>query len=409
MLSSRQLNTALTQHKHHTKISEDTSGIVYDVVLSSNSKILSDRYIPDEDRINYIGCITFRNKYTSTIAEDLLPIAFPKSISIKRVPVKNERVIISTSGTGFFYYEFASITDDVSVTSEDDNISADYIIDSESNSSTYSKVSSNSIPRSNVKYSDTDGYGSYFERIQNIHKLSLYEGDTLLESRFGQSIRLSGYNNATNNFSPTIVIRNGESLFSRSNNPVTVTEDINRDNCIILLSTTGNKLPFKPGILDSNGISDFKTKPNSFINYPTEYNGNQILLNSDRLIFSARSGELIFYAKKNYGFISDGTLSIDNRGGVNIKCGDVVSLDTDNSNVLIKTGRGGIHLGNRSLEPLVKGDQLVKILESLIDAILQQSYLTPVGPSSIAPVNFASFIQIRSQLRAILSTLNKTS
>ena len=51
---------------------------------------------------------------------------------------------------------------------------------------------------------------------EKIHKLKLYEGDTILESRFGdQSIRFSGYNNDDNTFSPTIIIRNRESDPSR--------------------------------------------------------------------------------------------------------------------------------------------------------------------------------------------------
>ena len=38
--------------------------------------------------------------------------------------------------------------------------------------------------------SDSKQYGDYFEADEKIHRLKLYEGDTLLESRFGQSMDL---------------------------------------------------------------------------------------------------------------------------------------------------------------------------------------------------------------------------
>ena len=81
--------------------------------------------------------------------------------------------------------------------------------------------------------------GDYFEPQPNIHKLKLYEGDTLLESRFGQSIRFSGYNNGDNEFSPTITIRNGESGESLSKEiGASTEEDINKDNNIIFLGSS---------------------------------------------------------------------------------------------------------------------------------------------------------------------------
>jgi len=137
--------------------------------------------------------------------------------------------------------------------------------------------------------------------------------------------------------------------------------------------------------------------------------GNQILLNSDRIILSSKTGEMIFYSKKNYGFISDGTLSIDNKGGIEINVSDSINVETNQFNINFNTGNGSINLGNKSLEPIVKGDTLLDLLSQLIDAIQNQVFLTPSGPSSTGPTNRATFTKIKNQLNSMLSELNKTS
>jgi hypothetical protein len=58
---------------------------------------------------------------------------------------------------------------------------------------------------------------------------------------------------------------------------------------------------------------------------------------------------------------------------------------------------------------MVKGQQLVDILAELIDAITQQMYLTPAGPSAVGPTNISDFGSIKSKLNNILSKLNQTS
>lgn len=58
-------------------------------------------------------------------------------------------------------------------------------------------------------------------------------------------------------------------------------------------------------------------------------------------------------------------------------------------------------------EPLVKGDTVVKKLESIIDAINQITVPTAFGPSG-TPNNSADFLEIKSGLKDILSELTST-
>ena len=90
---------------------------------------------------------------------------------------------------------------------------------------------------------------------------------------------------------------------------------------------------FQPGTVSDKGSSDFETKPNAFKAYPTKLIGDQILINSGRIILSARNAEMIFYSKKNYGFISDGAMSIDNKLGINVSTMESFILQIFNNNL----------------------------------------------------------------------------
>lgn len=254
-------------------------------------------------------------------------------------------------------------------------------------------------------------FGEYFTPNQ-VNPLKLYEGDKLIQSRFGQSIRFSGYNNAENEFAPTIIIRNKQNGVSLSKLKLfdLTDEDINRDGSIIVLGSGKYQLPFQPGLIDDNGKSNFETKPDNFKDYPTKLDGDQMLFNSDRIIFSSRAKEMIFYSKGNWGFISDGIMSIDNgKFGANLNFNGDVRITTNDNNTYILGGKGNVFLNTESEdEHLVRGDTLVKILEELIDAINLQVYKTPTGPTAPGPLNKGSFSKIKSKLNDIKSTLNFT-
>jgi hypothetical protein len=254
------------------------------------------------------------------------------------------------------------------------------------------------------------GFGKYYNPQEKLHKLKLYEGDSLIQSRFGQSIRFSAFNNPKNKFSPNIIIRNGESADNRKKEENSnVEEDINKDGSIIALTSGEYQLGFIPGIVDEKGKGDFQTKPESFEDYPTKLIGDQLLLSSGRIILSAKNAEMLFYSKKNYGFISDGSMSIDNKGGIDISVGDNINIITNDRDINFVTGNGTMFFGSVDLEAMVKGETLVALLGELIDAIGQQQYLTPAGPSAPGPINAPDFGMIKSKLNSILSQRNQLS
>lgn len=388
-------------------------GIVYDIVLDENSKL-----IKGTDKANqastYIGAIKFRVMGDNTTSDDKLDFAFP-SYGMRSYPIKNEIVEIIKNDGGAYTYSRNGTDISPNLNSTENTITKVFSPKEKNspNSTSFRKIAAHGIARSSLgSGADYDGYGSYFEAQTGIQKLKLYEGDTLLESRFGQSLRFSAYNNTNNEYSPTIILRNDQNPQNRvSQNSLTTTteEDINRDGSIIVLGSNEYTLPFQPGTVNTAGTSDFETKPTSFKEYPSTLDGNQILLNSGRVIISSKDAEMIFYSKKNYGFISDGYLSIDNKFGIDINVGDDINILTNDRDINMNTGNGKVNIGDTDLESLVRGETLVDLLSELIDAISQQVYLTPAGPTSPGPTNVATFNSIKTKLNTMLSKLNKTS
>ena len=402
-------SSTIAQSNQNQSKSLDGFGIVYDVILDENHPLIKDKNLD----ASLVGAIKFRYSSRPADKDDELPVALPFDKTLKTLPVRNEAVEIFKNYAGELYYRRIGPEASTNGRLSDTLISRTFKPTKfqEEKTQNYQKSFATGIVRSSSNEENRyDGFGNYFTQELGIHKLKLYEGDSIVESRFGQSIRFSAYNNVDTTFSPTLIIRNSENTESRNKNlNFTTEEDVNRDGSVIVLSSNSYTLPFLPGVVSDRGRSDFETKPNSFSDYPQRLTGDQMLINSGRIIISAKNAEMIFYSKKNYGFISDGGLSIDNKLGLTINLGDVTNITTNDRDININTGNGKINLGNQNLESLVRGESLVGILKELIDAITQQIFLTPSGPTSPGPTNLPTFQSIKSKLNSILSDLNKTS
>jgi len=381
---------------------EKTSmGVVYKIILDVDDDILSDLEIVDELKSKYIGAIQFRQSGTSSKRDEALSLALPKDKTNISIPTVNETVIIINSPGGGYVYERIIGSPIPNLNTSTDEITSTQKKEKAANTNTasrYSKVQSTGITRSESSLDDTDTskLGSYFEPQLNIHKLKLYEGDYLIESRFGQSIRFSGYNNSDNSFSPTITIRNCESGESLDQNiGLSTEEDVNNDGNIIFLGSGQRLLNYTLPVDNSY---------ESFFNYPSELTGNQILLNSDRIILSAKNAEMIGVAKKDIGFITDGQFSIDASRGINITTDDNIFVDTKDRDFNIDIGSGTIALGtDGDLEAAPKGETLVSLLSEMLNLISQQIYVTPAGPTSPGPTNVAQFAALKTKLNSMLS------
>jgi len=421
-------NNVQTSKQRSFKNSQNEVGIVIDVILDEENKSLPvfkevgtvDGIESSNIHTGKIGGVRVRTLSNSEVQDDELPIIYALDDTIKTLPILGEEVQIVRVGGKKFYTRIS--------TSGNPNISNDGLesykeifgnADSSANSTSYGNNASTGIAQPQGGGASNKGqYGDYFEADPKIHKLKLFEGDTLIESRFGQSIRFSGYNNDDNKFSPTIIIRNRESDPSRESQGEfqsqkiggTTKEDVNRDGSSIVLSSRDFQIPFVPGVVDDKGNSDFETKPDTFKDYPSadKLKGDQVLISSGRLIFSAKSAEMIFYSRGNYGFISDGYMSIDNKGGIDITTGDNINITTTDNDFSILAGQGRINIGDESEEQLVRGNALVDLLSELLTELASETHPTPAGPSG-PPVNAPKYNSIKSKLKDILSPNNYTN
>ena len=381
-------------------------GVVYEVLTDVGSETAKAKGLGTSVTI---GCIRFRLLSDNSIninSVEQLSIAYPLDKNSLTLPTRNEIVIIHSFGGNKHYSRIGGdVTPNLNANTDliSKKFDNEIKIDSSNDATNYQNVSSTGISRTNKNSgkSDFDGYGDYFTDNSNIHKLKLYEGDTLLESRFGQSIRFSGYNNSENKFAPTITIRNGENTDSLQSEVGTSTEEnINKDGNIIFLGS-GEKL--LEWTLPTTNAKE------SFFDYPTELKGNQILLSSDRIILSAKTSQMIFASKGDIGFITDSQFSIDTTKGINVTANEAIYFDVkdDFDFYVTCSGGGAISLGSTKedeLEPAVKGKTLVKLLSEFMLIVAQQIFVTPAGPSAPGPTNNPKINKIHSELNSILSS-----
>ena len=412
--SSKQTSTA-------AKRSE--TGYVIEVILDDTNDSLPIFKTVGENASDVhtgkVGGVKVRLLSSQEANDDSLPIIYPLDDTIRTLPLLGEEVQIHSIGgkkyytrlltEGFPNIQNSGIGEYQTSFGEGDT--------AKGSSTDYSSNQATGISQPQGGPSSNKGdYGDYFKADEKIHKLKLYEGDTILESRFGQSIRFSGYNNDDNTFSPTIIIRNRESDPSREAQGEfqsqkiggLTEEDINRDGSTIAMGSRDKQFDFLPGVVDDKGNSDFETKPDTFKDYPTKLDGDQVLISSGRLIFSSKSSEMIFYSRGNYGFISDGYMSIDNKGGIDITTGDNINITTTDNDFSILAGQGRINLGDDSEEQLVRGNALVDLLSELLTELASETHPTPAGPSG-PPVNAPKYNAIKNKLRDILSPNNYTN
>ena len=414
------LSSVINAYDGQSEIESFDYGVVVGVVTSIDDERIPkhsaefDNYV--SERSEYIGAVFVKTVSDPVSNVDNTKPYYPRNRNNIILPIVGETVRVFTGG-GVREYDRIASNPSLNLGNFAKDAAKNLLPNDEkpnkSKSKNYKEVSqtgtTNTSGGSGTKIKD---YGEYFQP-QRVNSLRLYEGDTLLQSRFGQSIRFSAYNNEENTFSPTIIIRNRENdLTTQEKEGFITEEDINRDGSIIAITSADYKLDFQPGIVDDKGSTDFETTPINF-ELPEEYTGNdQILINSERIILSSKSQEMIFFSKGDYGFISDGKFTIDNgTGGALLDFGDDVLITTDRngSNFTVLAGSGNIFLNTtETTERVVRGDTLVTLLGELIDAINQQVYNTPSGPTAVGPTNRSTFNDIKSRLEEALSTLNYT-
>lgn len=387
-------------------------GVVLDVITNDEHPAILDTNVPVETETRntfQIGSVKLRKIDDVMTHPDQLRFYEPYDYSILDLPVIGETVEIISLTNGQKVYRRitnSKVNSGNATEGIDKLLSPENEKASDGGSSDYSTTSQTGTPNSSAGGDDEGPENEYFKSTQ-INHLNFYEGDKIVQSRFGQSIRFSGYNNVDNVLAPTIIIRNrqGNKSLDELKEGQPTYENIIDDGSTIVLSSGEHLLEFTPGQLDT----PLETTP-IYAEEPELKGTDQVLINSGRIILSSKDSEMLFYSKGNYSFISDGKLTIDNGlDGAEIDLNGEYRTTTNDNNMYFLGGSGEIYLNTESdAEPLARGQTLIDIMAELCDAINAQIFSTPCGPTMMGPNNRGDFNKIKSKLDTILSTLNYT-
>jgi hypothetical protein len=230
--------------------------------------------------------------------------------------------------------------------------------------------------------------GKTFKEQLNINPLQPFEGDHILEGRFGNSLRFG----SSQGKDPITKIRNGQGP-QTNEGWTTIEENIQEDKASIYLTST-QQVSLQPNTFNYNSYS---TAPESV----NQYSKPQILLNSGRIVLNANQDHILLSSAKS----------------INLNSQDSVNIDSKNR-VIINSPQ--IYLGGKNAsEPLLLGNKTIDLLRDVLTALQstlnQLQVLTSLPPGApFAPLNIQSAVanQTISKALATLETLkspnNKT-
>lgn len=226
-----------------------------------------------------------------------------------------------------------------------------------------------------------------FKEDPDFRGMRAFEGDYILEGRFGNSIRMGSTNKSGNidlspwssnpeeiDSNPITIISNKHN--NKAENSDLFVEDINKDGSSIYL-TSKQTISLDIGNVKLSNI----TSPISL----KEYNNNQIIMNSDRVIINSKKDEVFLMGKTGVELISNGHIYIQGgKTGLTIQDNSIFLGPSDNS---------------QETQPLVLGGELKIFLSEIVKSLsdfssaLTQVMSTPEGTPLIELNSAATILQ----------------
>jgi hypothetical protein len=319
---------------------------------------------------NSIGIIKYELINSLEGEQIINKIAKPLLANIKTFPLKNEIVFLIrlpdtdslsnlTDNETYYYLTLISMWNHPHHNAYPNPLNGNNI--SESQRKDYKSIEEGNIRRvtdnsTEINLNSTNNSGGKFVERINIHPILPFTGDNIFEGRFGNSIRLgstvrskSQYQNnwstSGNEGDPIIIIRNGQPINSSDEGWLPTVENINNDLSSIYFTST-QRIPIEVSTKNYSGIS---TEQLPF--FPASYNGNQIILNSGRLLLNSTTDSILLSSKKVIALSAIEDIGISTRKNITLT-GDLIKL-------------GGINAG----ESLVLGDSFIKQFKVLLETM----------------------------------------
>lgn len=359
---------------------------------------------------NGIGAIYY--EFVNKVSTDSKYYALPYDSQLKTYPLINEIVLLiqlpnqlignNTSSKSYYYLKPLGVWNhphhdaypNLVTRNASNGITNDYT-SIENGSARRIEDGSSDI---NLNSKTNPSQNTFVEKT-NIKPLMPFMGDSLMEGRYGQSIRFgstaksqsekkNNWSESGNNGDPITIIKNGQPEDVDDKGWIPITENLNKDLSSIYL-TSKQKIPF--GIANENFIS-YSTPPTT----PALFTSPQIILNSDRIVINAKTDSILISGQKSVGLSSNESINLESK--------QIFMYGTD------------IRIGSKNpdqLQPALKGDDTVILLKKVITELLnlatalKTSQIFPSGVPTPDPVLNPVADVASNNLNVVLKQIDK--
>jgi len=235
--------------------------------------------------------------------------------------------------------------------------------------------------------------GTFVER-SNLHPLLAYAGDIITEGRWGNSIRLgstvksknilynNNWSNTGENGNPITIIRNGQPEDSSDIGYLPIVEDINKDLSSIYL-TSNQSIPLITTITNNPSIKN--NQPEAI----GSFQGSQVILNSNRLVFNSKSDSILFNSEQSISFTSVNS----------------VGIYSQNGDITLQSNKNNIKLGDSNAsESIILGDTFIKDFKILLNKF--QILCQTLEAEPFLTLSSTAASTVKSQVNSMLTDIN---
>lgn len=351
---------------------------------------------------NGIGTVNFEPINTPASKSTTKPIAKPFFPQFKSFPLVNEIVLLfylpdsdmGVQDTSKIYYYLNA----VSIWNHPHHNAYPNIFDGvqdEEQKRDYQAIEGGSVRRvedesTEINLQGDNPTGGTFVERTNIHPILPFVGDNIFEGRFGNSIRLGSTTKSKglykNNWSesgeegnPITILRNGQSADAGDEGWIPIVDNINNDLSSIYL-TSNQLIPIKASSTNYTGISD-----ENIPEFPNQYKGNQVILNSGRILLNSTTDSILLSSKKVISLSAKSDIGIATSGSIAMESGE------------LKLG------GSNAEQPAVLGDIFLDRLSGVMVGL--QAVVTSLSqePSLVlTPAPATALIETLNQFQAAI-------
>ncbi len=218
--------------------------------------------------------------------------------------------------------------------------------------------------------------GNTFVEQTNINPLQPFEGDYIIEGRFGQSLRFG----SSEGKDPITKIRNGQGEVT-DEGWTTIEENINEDNASIYLTST-QQVDLEPNTFNYNSYPSSSAP--ELVPY---YSSSQVIINSGRLVLNSNVDNTLLSSIKSINLNSQGSVNVDSKNEFVVNSPSILLGDKN------------------ATEPVLKGDITIELLSELVDELRKwmsqfnntpSPYLAYMVPSTTPLIN--TLVKLKTDL-----------